>query len=84
MSNTFLVSKIEASGWPDHIESENDKRNYVEEISHRKHIVIHPDRIEKNCGRRFVAKLCLNSFWGKLAQTPFVTQSSIIKSPKVR
>ena len=43
---------------------------------------MNPLKIEYNAGKRFVAKLCLNSFWGKFAQKSDVTKSSMIADPK--
>ena len=36
--------------------------------------------LKKNSGMRSVAKLCLNSFWGKFGQRGNLPQTSIVKS----
>ena len=46
-------------------------------------IDLDPQSIECNPGKRFVAKLCLNSFWGKFAQKSDVTQAMVITDPKI-
>ena len=38
------------------------------------------NKIEKNEALRFIAKIMLNSFWGKFAQKPNQPQTSIINS----
>ena len=45
-------------------------------------IVLDPAKIEYNPGKRYVAKLYLNSFWGKFAKKSEVTQSDMIKDTK--
>ena len=43
---------------------------------------LNPEDIIHNPGRRYVAKLCLNSFWGKFAQRADVTKSTMVSDPK--
>ena len=64
----FLKLKTEASGYPDDVVSEEDRRRYVEEYFRHKGVRLDPGSIEKNPGLRSLAKLCLNNFWGKFAQ----------------
>lgn len=60
----FLKLKQEASGWPDWVETDADRRRYVEDYERTENIRLEPDKIEKNAGLRSLAKLMLNSFWG--------------------
>ena len=79
--NTFMKLKMEASGYPSHCKTDDDKRSYIERVRQQDGITLDPDNIAFNAGRRAVAKLCLNNIWGKFAQTPdrtskeFVTQT---------
>jgi hypothetical protein len=38
------------------------------------------EKIEKNPALRFIAKIMLNSFWGKLAQRPNLTKTEMVES----
>ena len=63
--NTFLKIKQEASGYPKGVTTEEQKQRYIEEYFEREGIHLDPDKIEYNPGLRALAKLMLNSFWGK-------------------
>tara|TARA_A100000171_G_scaffold37544_1_gene36590 strand:- start:737 stop:4729 length:3993 start_codon:yes stop_codon:yes gene_type:complete len=85
----FLKIKEEASGYPDHITKHKGKvsdkvyddmcnkhiQNYYEVMG----IMLDKNNIKKNKGLRAVAKLCLNSLWGKFGQRTNLTQSIICK-----
>ena len=66
--NTFLRFKQEASGWPDWCKTEEEKQTYVREYFVKEGVQLNPSNIKKNPGLRALAKLCLNSFWGKFGQ----------------
>lgn len=66
----FLKLKIEASGYPLWVKSDEDKAKYVEECFQKDGITVDPHNISNNSGLRNLAKLCLNSFWGKFGQQP--------------
>ena len=76
--NTFLKVKQEASGWPDWCHSEEDKGEYLESYKEREGIQLEYSKIEKNPGLRSLAKLCLNSFWGKFGQRSNFKQDCFI------
>ena len=63
--STFLEIKQEASGYPKGVTTEEQKQQYVDEYFEREGIRLDPDKIEYNPGLRALAKLMLNSFWGK-------------------
>ena len=79
--NTFLKLKVEASGYPDHVSSEHDKDKYIAEFVKTDGILLDKKNIEKNSAKRGLAKLCLNSFWGKLTECNNRPQSQIITDP---
>tara|TARA_R110002051_G_scaffold169520_2_gene240134 strand:- start:762 stop:4772 length:4011 start_codon:yes stop_codon:yes gene_type:complete len=74
----FLKIKQEASGYPDWVfEDEDDldvsiietrKDKYVNDYYEKMGIRLDKDKIVYNEGLRQVAKLCLNSLWGKFGQ----------------
>ena len=76
--NCFLKLKQEASGWPAWCLTDEDKRTYVENYNRREGIQLDPNNIVKNPGLRSLAKLCLNSFWGKFGQRLDITQTKFI------
>ncbi|XP_054718605.1 uncharacterized protein LOC129233999 [Uloborus diversus] len=61
----FLKIKQESSGWPAECVTDADKENYISQYRQREGISLDAASIEKNPGRRQVAKLALNSFWGR-------------------
>lgn len=58
--NTWLKHKTEASGWPSHCVTDEEKAEYVRQYKVHEGIDLDPERIEKNPGRKQVAKLMLN------------------------
>ena len=74
--NIFLEVKQEASGWPYWCVNEETKQYHD-----REGIRLDYDKIEKNLGLRSLAKLMLNSFWGKFGQRTNLTQTTYISDP---
>ena len=64
-TNTFLKIKQEVSGYPKNCVTEEEKQRYIKEYLEREGIHLDPDKTEYNPGLRALAKLMLNSFWGK-------------------
>ena len=60
--DTFMKIKHEASGWPRPDMTEADKLQHCEELD------LDGTKVCKNPGLRSIAKLCLNSLWGKFGQ----------------
>lgn len=79
--NTFLKIKQEASGWPDWFKTE--KQTYMDLYEQREGIRLEYHKIVKNPGLRALAKLMLNSFWGKFGQRPNMQQVEILGEPHV-
>jgi hypothetical protein len=76
--NLFLKVKAEASGYDDDCDTDEKKQAFIDEYFRREGIQLDPSKIEKNPGLRALAKLCLNSMWGKFGQRPNMTQTKII------
>lgn len=70
----FLKMKIEASGLPSHIKTETDWAAFRAEHLRRFSIELERDKMIKNPGRKQLAKLMLNSLWGKFAQRASMVQ----------
>ncbi|XP_047111970.1 uncharacterized protein LOC124788732 [Schistocerca piceifrons] len=76
---TFMKIKLETSPWEDDYGS---KEEYVKAIKDKQGIELDIDRIEPNPGKRAVAKICLNSLWGKFGQRQNLTQNEFISDPQ--
>lgn len=67
--NTWLKIKEEASGWPAHVGNDPVKREeHLRAYSAREGIQLDRNSIAKNPGKRSLAKMMLNSMWGKFGQ----------------
>ena len=64
--NTFLKIKQEASGYPSGCVTDEQKQRYIDDYYEHEGIRLDPEKIEYNPGLRYLAKLILNSLWGKL------------------
>ena len=73
----FLKIKQEASGWPEWVKTEHDEDTYLDQYFEREGIKLDKKNIKFNAGLRFIAKIFLNSSWGKLAQRRNMTSVSI-------
>ena len=77
--NTFLKLKQQASGYPEHLKTEEEKDNYIKQYYLHEGILLDKNLIQKNPGLRSLSKLALNSFYGNVGQrtnmrkTKFVT-----------
>ncbi|KAL5022568.1 hypothetical protein ScPMuIL_001723, partial [Solemya velum] len=81
--NTFLKIKQEASGPPSWIETPEDMHKYTENYFLNEGVHLDPQAIVKNPGLRALAKLCLNSFWGKMGQRLNLKQTQFIHESEV-
>ena len=63
--NTFLKFKQEASDPPDWVKTPDDIQEYIDWYFEKEGVSLDGEKIKKNPGLRALAKLCLNSFWGK-------------------
>jgi len=71
----FLKLKAEASGYPSWVRTPADEDRYIEEFRQNEGILLDKDAIRHNASKRTLAKLCLNSMWGKLGEKPRKTQT---------
>jgi len=73
--NTWLKIKQEASGWPEWVGEDEEKRqHYIRDYHEHEGIWLEYDKIEYNPGLRSLAKKMLNSMWGKFGQRLNKTQ----------
>ena len=66
--NTWLKLKTEASGWPAWYDTEEKKQLYMNQFQEKEGISLEYQKIAVNPGQRALAKLMLNSMWGKFGQ----------------
>ena len=62
--NTFLKLKLESTGYPPHIKTDNEKQQYIDEIQERENIQLNPENIKNNPQMKTISKLFLNSLYG--------------------
>ena len=80
--NTFLKIKQEADGWPADVGTDELKRqDYIAAYQQHEGVQLNYAQIEKNPAKRALAKLMLNSFWGKFGQASNKSQVESISSP---
>lgn len=76
--NLFLKIKQEASGRPAWVQTDADLDRYVQMYEAREGIRLDPDKVTHNAGLRSLAKLLLNSFWGKFGQRQNLTKTQFL------
>ena len=79
--NTWLKIKQEASGWPKENMTEQDKQTYIDNYFEQEGIRLEYDKIAVNKGLRTLAKMMLNSMWGKFGQRLNKTQVQPFHDP---
>ena len=65
---TFLEVKVNATGKPPFWDNNLKRNNWIKE--HEDRFGFTPKPTEKNAGKRAIAKMILNSLWGKFGQRP--------------
>ena len=83
--NTFLKLKQEKSDWPKWVLNAEDveaaKMEYICQYEEKEGIKLDPAEIEKNEAMRQLAKLMLNSFWGKFGQRANLGKTEYFQQP---
>ena len=64
-----MKEKQHASGFPEYIQSEREKDDYIADYFKHEGILLDKESIEFNSGLRATIKFLLNALWGKLAET---------------
>ena len=65
--NLFYRLKQESTGYPENVETEEEKHRYRKMILDTDGVDLNPSDIKPNPGKRNIVKMLLNSLWGKLA-----------------
>ena len=75
----FLTLKQEASRYPDWCKTEEFMENFKQDYLEVEGILL--EQVEKNPGLTAIAKIMLNSLWGKLAQRENMTKTECSSEP---
>ena len=79
--DTFLKLKAEASGYPSWVQCPADEDRYISEFANSEGIQLDKNAIGSNPAKRGLAKLCLNSMWGKLTERNDRTRTKMTSDP---
>ncbi|GBM75549.1 hypothetical protein AVEN_180659-1 [Araneus ventricosus] len=74
----FLKLKQESSGYPAECTTDVQKEEYINNYFEEEGVKLDAANISKNPGRRQVAKLALNSFWGRFGMKVNKTQLTYV------
>ncbi|KAL7390279.1 hypothetical protein ABVT39_018185 [Epinephelus coioides] len=80
--HTFLKGKQEASGYLAEVSDQESREKYIADYGANQGILLDADKIQPNPAKRQVAKLCLNSLWGKFAQRSNLNQNVLVREPE--
>ena len=78
--NQFLKMKAEASGYPPGITTDLLKEKYINDYLLVEGILLDKENIKYNEGMRAIAKLMLNSFWGRFGMQTNKSQYKFIRN----
>ena len=79
--DTFLKLKAEASGNPAWVRTPADEERYIETFWKSEGVRLDRETINSNAAKRGLAKLRLNSMWGKQTERNVRTLTKIITEP---
>ncbi|XP_077198782.1 uncharacterized protein LOC143839922 isoform X2 [Paroedura picta] len=74
-----LRQKQEASGYPSWCVTAADKEKYISDFQKNEGVLLRPSHITTNPAKRQIAKLFLNSLWGKFAQRTNLPTTEIVR-----
>ena len=80
--NFFLLFLFQATGWPKDSMTEDEKERYIKHILECDNVAIDPNKVEKNPGRRKIAKQMLNTLWGKFGQRTNIGKVEYFTDPE--
>jgi hypothetical protein len=80
--NTSLKLKAEASGYPSWVRTPEDEDSYINMFKANEGILLDRNAIRPNAAKRALAKLCLNSMYGKLTECNHRCKAELISNPQ--
>jgi ribosomal protein S20 len=75
----FMKIKLETSPWKNDFKTIEE---YIDTVKERLDITLEKDKIQENSGKRAVAKICLNSLWGKFGQRQNMSKTEYVTDIK--
>lgn len=79
--NAFIQLKGEASGFPNTCCTDDEKKQHIADFYNENNVLLRLNEIEYNSTKRELAKLMLNSLYGKLIQQGQYNSTAILKDP---
>jgi hypothetical protein len=79
--NTFLKLKARTSGFPTSVRTHNDEESYIKAFNESEGVQLNRDSIRQNAVKGGIAKLCLNSMWGKLPERNNRLRTRMLSEP---
>ncbi|CAL2047011.1 unnamed protein product [Caenorhabditis brenneri] len=76
----MIQLKHESSGWPRENMTPEEKETYIEEIHKRDGVRLVMENVKKADNMREMAKLFLNTCWGKFAENPIKHESKLFET----
>jgi len=80
--NQFLRLKAQASGWPSAVVTDHQKEDYILSFFKKEGVFLERAAVNQNPGLRTLAKLILNSLYGKFAQRQNMKKCRFVTSSK--
>ncbi|PIC55456.1 hypothetical protein B9Z55_000725 [Caenorhabditis nigoni] len=72
--------KHESSGWPKENMTDDEKKVYIDKIEQRDGVRLNSENVRKADNMREMAKLFLNTCWGKFAENPIKHESKLFNT----
>ncbi|KAL3095127.1 hypothetical protein niasHT_027946 [Heterodera trifolii] len=79
----MMALKIHATDFPSWCGSEREKDEYIEECWRKFGIHLEKEKMKPEPGKRYIAKLCLNSLWGRFSMRNLLSKAVINNDPCV-
>ncbi|XP_018110215.1 uncharacterized protein LOC108712518 [Xenopus laevis] len=79
--NLHLRDKQEASGYPSWCKDEEQRKKYISDYRDKEGVELREEHIAVNPARRQIAKLFLNSLWGKFGQKTNLPNTTVVSDP---
>uniref|UniRef100_A0A914QLQ6 DNA-directed DNA polymerase n=1 Tax=Panagrolaimus davidi TaxID=227884 RepID=A0A914QLQ6_9BILA len=73
--------KVMADGWPPNVQTDAQKAQFVREYKELFDVDIDPFKVVRNPGLRYIAKLCLNSLWGRFSLRNTLSKCIVTDDP---
>jgi hypothetical protein len=79
--NKWLKLKAESSGFPANVKTEEEKKAYVQAYKQDEGVTLELEKIKENVGMRSLAKLFLNSLWGRFGLNMEKSKCEFVREP---